>query len=103
MSLEHIWPQWMVSMFPQDEYTAGRRVDTPDGPIEKTWRTNSVDHKAGVVCRACNEGWMSGIESETKPILKPIIEQPRITRRLNLHQQSVLANWVALRAMIFDR
>ena len=46
---------------------------------------------------------MSTVEEETIPILKAMIMQPRTMRRLNLHNQMVLANWAVLRAMVFDR
>jgi hypothetical protein len=104
MSREHIWPEWMVEIFPESDYKSGRRIQTHgEGLSEQTWSKKTVTHKASVVCKKCNETWMSQIEQETKLVLKPIIEEPRTKRQLNLHQQALLANWAALHAMVFQK
>ena len=99
-----MWPEWMVKSFPERPYDAGYRTfgDLRE-PTEEFWTKNDVTHKAKVVCKLCNNGWMSLLEQETIPILKPMITNPRGARRLNMHQQGILANWTTLRLMIFDR
>lgn len=42
--------------------------------VIKSWATGSIDLKANVVCKPCNEGWMSDIESQlAKPTMKDMI------------------------------
>jgi len=104
MSAEHIWPAWMVELFPKGKYSAGIKVDYQRQEVlDKSWTMNDVTHKAKVVCKPCNNGWMSTIEDAARPILVPLIEKPLGKRPLNIYAQSVLANWAALHAMVFDR
>ncbi len=37
------------------------------------WQDDELNLKAKVVCKPCNETWMSQLEGETKPILKDVI------------------------------
>jgi hypothetical protein len=50
-----------------------RRFDH-DNAADKEWHWNSLDFKASVVCKKCNETWMSDIENRhAKPVLTPLI------------------------------
>ena len=46
-----------------------------DGTI-KEWRANGLDAKVKVVCEICNNGWMSDLENEAKPIVQDMIIGP---------------------------
>lgn len=53
------------------------------------------------VCRRCNNGWMSILESAVKPILTPLINtQPHYLTREAMH---VLGQWIALKIMVGER
>jgi hypothetical protein len=70
LSAEHIVSQWLGELFP--------------GPVSawygeagelKAFKTNSMDWKARVICKKCNETWMSDIESKhAKPVLTPLVK-----------------------------
>jgi len=57
--------------------------------------------KLKVVCKPCNNGWMSGIEAAAKPSLEPMLAGKRIL--LDQRAQMNLATWAALKVMIFER
>jgi len=41
------------------------RIET-DGSVSRRWRMSGLDMTANVVCKACNETWMSNIESSMR-------------------------------------
>jgi len=70
LSNEHIVSQWLKGLFP------GRITSIiGDGRgLKKPFTSESIDWKAKVVCEACNNNWMSDIESHhAKPILTPLV------------------------------
>jgi hypothetical protein len=72
LSGEHIWSDWICELFPPLEikvkkWSAGEKE-------VKEWESISLDHKASVVCKSCNEGWMSDLEgNHAKPAMKEAI------------------------------
>jgi hypothetical protein len=73
LSLEHVISGWLSELFPGP---VDARVKTADGPREFT--SNAIDYKARVVCKRCNETWMSDIESQhAKPVLTPLVTGQR--------------------------
>jgi hypothetical protein len=71
LSAEHISSDWMGKLFP-GKITA-KRFDENDAK-EKEWQWNSLDFKTKVVCKRCNETWMSATENQhAKPVLTPLI------------------------------
>lgn len=99
-SKEHIWPHWMHSMLPAKP---GIRRRFHTGELVGVYpfgRTLHEHFKPGVVCTSCNNGWMSRIESDVKPILQPLMrEEPR---QLSTTDQETLATWVCLKNMVAE-
>ncbi len=52
------------------------------------------------VCKKCNNGWMSALEEEVKPILTPMFDDNAVS--LNPEQQHTLAIWITKMAFLFD-
>jgi len=52
------------------------------------------------VCRGCNGGWMSDLETKVKPLLSAMIHDISIT--LSLDDQSAVALWSAKTAMVLQ-
>lgn len=52
------------------------------------------------VCQKCNNGWMSELENEIKPVLAPMINGYRTL--LTPDEQMTLARWASLKAQCFD-
>jgi len=72
ISGEHIWSQWMASLFPSAAVNFSKIEK--DGSVSRQWRMSGLDMTANVVCKVCNETWMSNIESEyAKPAMSDLI------------------------------
>lgn len=54
-----------------------------------------------VVCTRCNNGWMSVLQRNAKPALLPFLRRQAYAP--NRQQQRVLANWITMFSMVFDR
>ncbi len=71
LSLEHVFGDWLNPLFP------GQKIFTllsPSGEIVHRSVRDTINWKAKVVCKKCNETWMSEIENEhAKPTLTPLI------------------------------
>ncbi|MBI4923876.1 MAG: hypothetical protein HY834_19255 [Devosia nanyangense] len=56
--------------------------------------------RARVVCRKCNNEWMSVLQTEAKPFLLPLVRGERIP--LFIRQQSILAAWISMFVMVAE-
>src|SRR5450759_5037390 len=111
---EHIFAAWMRDFLPTipnsrtDHDTSLGRRDLKSGKImsystSKGKLDKPGDHRSRglrVVCRNCNNGWMSEIQNIAKPILIPFLkgQWPRITQ----DDQYILSVWAAMFSMVFE-
>ncbi len=101
-SREHIWPEWMHELLPEQAPAMLTRGSTGTGlpNLEQLPMGGLLQKKVKprVVCQPCNNGWMSELETATKPILRPLIlgEGKRLTRA----RQRTLAEWFCLKNMV---
>ena len=103
MSKEHVFPDWLRQVFPRsqsDTHTHGTvswAGLTQGGLVPVTIRQKKQGHvstkKVRVVCTRCNNGWLSGIEESTKPLLLSVISGDPIT--LDAPKRAMLATWAA--------
>jgi hypothetical protein len=68
---EHLWSDWIGRLFTSSGYNF-RHVNT-DGNLSQRWQAPSLSTKAKVICRECNNTWMSTIESDAKSALAEMI------------------------------
>jgi hypothetical protein len=92
-SKEHVWPQWILKLLP------------PRRPVRQRLGTGkevtySGDFKLKGVCSACNNGWMSELETEVRPILGPLVQDLSI--QLDLEDQKKLARWAFKTAIVLE-
>lgn len=80
-------------MFPKRMISAGR-----DDGI--TWMNPSIKTTYKAVCKKCNNGWMSGVENATKPILAPMVRGQTVS--LSADDRAVLSSWAVKTAMVFE-
>lgn len=104
LTQEHLWPDWVVARFrhlvepAHGKFTStiaradGRVIFRPAPDIEQTAR---------VICKPCNEGWMSCVEAEAKPILDALLDG-RKRGVFSREERMKLAIWITLRAMVFE-
>ena len=92
---EHVWSERILQRFKTTSVVAERTGTTP---LRYTSRT--IKLTISVVCRTCNNGWMSAIENAVMQVLIPMIGgEPTI---LDAERQLVLARWTTLKAMVFE-
>lgn len=101
LSKEHLWPDWLSKMYLRkgdEKHTFGSQTYlnkkiVRDGVYERPGHLFSLKNR--VVCQACNNGWMSEVENDTKPIILRMIngEKHKITNP----ELDLLSFWIAMK------
>jgi hypothetical protein len=108
MSKEHIWPDWLSSHFnntSSDKHisefysSAAKSLPILQRKVERSG--NLITKKIRVVCKTCNNGWMSRLEEKVKPTLLNIIENKPVT--LAEQSLSILARWIIMKVMVAEQ
>jgi hypothetical protein len=94
---EHLWSAWIGKLFPNADAYQFRR--TTAAGEESEWKLLRLDLKAHVVCKHCNETWMSDIEGTVKPLLPPMIRDGTPTL-LRSEQSKPLAQFAFKSAIV---
>lgn len=103
LSKEHLWPDWLGKMYLRtgdEKHTFGSQSSADktlvrDGVYERPGHLFSL--KIKVVCQTCNNGWMSQVENDTKPILLNLINGQKF--KITKAEIEALAFWVALKVV----
>ena len=105
-SKEHFYPAWLAEFIDSGKVHNVAMLVTRLGarPKEVTERYRRQGHlitkTLRVVCRTCNNGWMSQMESAVKPLLVSSVMGQE--RTLELPDVTFLAQWVCLKAMLAE-
>ncbi len=67
-------------------------------PERKVHKGHSGVTKIPYVCRGCNNGWMSRMETRVRPFLMPLIQG--LPRSISTFDLKVLAGWIAKTVMV---
>lgn len=95
---EDAWPKWLMkrfaasSVFYMDAERGGRKLGN--------WQMAKPKLLVNWLCAKCNNGWMSRIESETKPIFVAILDEK--LNVINCSNQSTLACWAVKTSMVLE-
>jgi hypothetical protein len=110
LSREHVWPEWshkLARKSPGAKSDNSRHWARPSysGPYEQIQSEDRqgdvTSSRLRVVCEHhCNNGWMSGLESRSKPILTPLITGRHLA--LNKYNQEILSTWIATRMLVAE-
>ncbi len=105
---EHPFPKWLKTVIPRGPSRSHQiltfRID--DGrrswikPERRSHGRNIGDTQLPIVCAACNNGWMSRLQTAVKPIQIPLIKGETVT--LSVEQQQVLAAWTMMTSMVAE-
>lgn len=105
MTKEHVLADWLSAYLP--EAKASKKVHSRDGSTPnltthsmRRGPDSAFGHKVRVVCKPCNEGWMSDLERATQPILIPMMEGNSV--RLTWGRCKTLATWAFKTATMID-
>lgn len=94
-SKEHVIPQWLLDFLGIREEIIEPTHFSSDGSTQ-TKRNHTLEGLlAGRVCESCNGGWMSTLEQEAIPILKPLINGERAVVELNERERQIIGRWTA--------
>ncbi|SMC62987.1 hypothetical protein [Sporomusa malonica] len=100
LSKQHVWPEWLKNVIPRETSThIQHRMKinylSPEcilvHPSFELHQGHGGVKKIRNVCRKCNSGWMSSLETKAKPILTSLILGEPIT--LDAHSQLVISAW----------
>jgi hypothetical protein len=69
-------------------------------PDTKRWQAPALNVTVRQVCASCNNGWMSRLETEAKPLLSPMIEGKAIG--LSSREQVLAATWATKTAVMLS-
>lgn len=104
LTKEHVWPAWMKRYLPTDRIV--RRVDTharygTNGFVRLTPRSGDYSSmKLKVVCAACNNGWMSDMQTSAMPAVRELLGGGQIDLIATRH---TLANWCTMFAFVLEQ
>lgn len=76
-----------------------KAVTISPGRLDRPGR--SIDQTMKLVCRACNNGWMSRLQKQAKPILEPVVTGSAPASSLFAHSDLV-SRWCAMTDMVFE-
>lgn len=105
VSKEHFWPQWMHPLLPAGEkFTVGF-----DRFKDGEWESERLREMQGppmnktiqCVCEPCNNGWMSEMEKEVRPVLERLMRMETFT--ITDEERAALVRYFVMKAMVADR
>lgn len=107
VSKEHIWSKWIRDILPPEPWHASnlfvRGSVDPNGNGDhllkqtKRWEGAMQSRAPKIVCRTCNNGWMSQVDERAKAPLTKMIRTGEFI--LSEDDQSAVAAWVAKSAI----
>lgn len=98
---EHIVADWVHRAFARSRKPRSDLSGTFIDHQSIRLSTSDPISTAKVVCRRCNNEWMSSIDNEAATALKPLI-QGQTDVSLNPDAQSAVSAWIFKSALIFD-
>ncbi len=105
LSKEHFWPEWLAPHLEPPESNAhvtefhSAEGKQPHRLERRSERQGSVTtKKIRAVCASCNNGWMSSLESNAKPVLLALMNRNQST--ISLEESHALARWVTLKSIV---
>jgi alpha/beta hydrolase fold len=95
---EDAWPIWLVKRFPLP--IAARMFAERGGNRLGDWPQAKPRLTVKDLCRSCNNGWMSRLEGEAKPVVECLLDSDISV--IDTLAQSTLAVWAVKTAMVLE-
>lgn len=99
ISKEHILPDWLNKLYGED-MTALNEGVRDDGTILYSYTSKIFQQTVNIVCKSCNNGWMSEMENTAKPILTKMLKNKNIV--LDKKSQIKIANWAMKTILVMN-
>jgi hypothetical protein len=101
-SSEHILPQWLLDEFGIRDDEVSPTHMSSDGTAVST-RTHQLKNLvAGGVCATCNSGWMSQLETTSRPILRDLFANEISVVDCSPADRFILARWATKTALTLN-
>lgn len=101
---DYLWPEWLRRAI-EDSGTVGKGKKSgaagKRGAKSKPSRSETLETKVGMSCKTCNQGWMSALENEAKPLLTAMAFSGEKTV-INEEGRLVLVRWGLKTAMVYE-
>lgn len=100
---EDLISKWMVPIIGGHPpyFSTDRRVFGTEVLTERRRRVGSAAaYKYLDVCKVCNNGWMSQLENEAKPLLIPLLNGEHVA--FSAEPVETIATWCFLKAVVYD-
>lgn len=97
-TIEDAWPVWLMNRFPSSG-NASMEFELQEREIG-IWPANKPTLQVKRVCSSCNNGWMSELENQTKPIIESILDERK--KCIDITSQETLARWSVKTVMVLE-
>ncbi len=87
LTAEHVLPDWLCDLYPEPQFVVNELL----GAEIKRWPSKIFQHKVKVVCGECNNGWMSTLESDVKPVITKLVTLNSVA--IDEKTQKLLSFW----------
>lgn len=94
---EHVLPNWLSKLSSKKITVTNEFIG--DNPIH--WDSLIFQHKAKIVCKECNSGWMSELEVAVKPILLNLLLLNKVT--ITRKEQAILSFWAQKTVLMLNQ
>ena len=101
-SNEHILPRWLLDYLKIREEDVSPTHMNAHGQILSTRRHKLKNLVEGRVCPKCNNGWMSSLEAEIKPLLVDLMENEKEVVELEPDERLRVARWAFKTAIVLN-
>jgi hypothetical protein len=101
ISGEHVWSAWIGELGNQDARVMFSKIELDDS-VSREWNMPGLDMKTNVVCKVCNQTWMSDIEAAAKFAMTDLILGKPVAE-ITAEQAAQIANFAFKTAIISDR
>ena len=95
---EDAWPLWLMRRFPMA--STGRMFAERSGNPLNDWPVTKPRVVVKWLCDSCNNGWMSQLENEVKPVIESLLDEK--ISELDGTVQETLGVWAVKTAMVLE-
>ncbi len=101
---EHVLPQWLLGYLAiRGEDISPTHYSLEGGVGAVSTRRHKVENLVeGRICSKCNNGWMSSLEDEVKPLLVPLMEAEKKVVELDPDERLRVARWAFKTAIVLN-
>ena len=100
---EQVVPQWLIDYLGvRDEDLFQAIAQAQNGALLQQRTHVSQNLIEGRICRECNNGWMSDLENEIRPLLIDLMSGQRTLHALSAQERLLVGRWTAKTAFVLS-